>query len=352
LFFLLLLPSIVLTIKDDPANLRQQISAYLSGPFALLICAWFFSHLKLTRKQLRHMFLALIGPLIGVATVTLFGTLTRSDISFSAASNVATSGGFGPNQVSAALGLGVLLALFFVLDDGVTRNFKVLMFGVMMFLAVQSALTFSRGGLYNATGAAVLGSLYLIKDTRARVKFLFVAALCFVIANYVLLPYLDSFTGGTLSARFQSIDLTNRGDIAQSDLQLWLDHPVLGVGPGEAASYRESGAAPHTEFSRLLAEHGLFGFAAILLMLTAGARNLKRTRTAKNKAAVVSVMSWSVLFMLNAAMRLVAPSFMFGLAFATFLSAETNLNFAKVRKHKIIYKPVNVRQSAFEGDKA
>ena len=55
--------------------------------------------------------------------------------------------------------------------------------------------------------------------------------------------------------------------ILLADLELWARNPILGVGPGMAAWGREeildARISAHTEFSRLLAEHGLFGAAAL-----------------------------------------------------------------------------------------
>jgi hypothetical protein len=55
-------------------------------------------------------------PAVSIAALALFGILTNPDITFNTESNFATSGGFGPNQVSSMLGLGALSLLFFLGD--------------------------------------------------------------------------------------------------------------------------------------------------------------------------------------------------------------------------------------------
>jgi O-antigen ligase len=328
-YFLLLLPSAALTISEnDWTDARMMLSFNLAGPLALMVSTWFFSHIKLSQEQLQSLFLTLVCPLISVASVTLFGTISNSDIRFTGESNLATSGGFGPNQVSASLGLGVFVALFCILRFKISSGLKILLFGAMCFLAVQSALTFSRGGLYNAAGAILIGSFYLLRDARARIQFI-LAAVLILAAVFIILPRLDNFTGGTLSSRFEDASLTNRGDIIWLDLQIWADHPILGVGPGLAKEYRQDlglRASAHTEFTRLLAEHGTLGFAAILALIFTIVSNMKRVRTVKDKATVAATMGWSLLFMLNAGMRLVAPAFIFGLSFTNLVPAKNPRN--------------------------
>jgi O-antigen ligase len=313
-YIVLLIPSSMLTFMElDLNEARKAISFNLSGPLALMVCAWFFYNLRLTHEQLRRIFLSMIGPLVAVGTVTLFGVVTNENLTFSGSSNLATSGGFGPNQVSAALGMGALVAFLCVLDKTTSWLMRAFAFVFMVFLAVQCALTFSRGGLYNAVGASVFASFYLMRDSRSRTTLILVGVVVFVIGRYVVLPQLSEFTGGAIEARFQNIDLTKRDRFVQANLEQWLNSPILGVGPGQ------SWVMAHTEFTRLLAEHGILGLAAILLLLILGAKNVIRVRDPRSKAIVVALISWSFLFMLNAGMRLVGPSFMVGLTCLTLL---------------------------------
>ena len=324
LYFLLLLPSVLLTLmKEAPADARLMISGSISGPLALMTSAWFFSRVKLSTAQLRKMFLLLIGPVIGVAAIATFSAMTTSNITFGNESNLAASGGFGPNQVSAALGLGALLALLYVLTDKGGWVFKALMLGVTLWLATQSALTFSRGGLYTAAGGAALAIVYLARDERARVKIFLIAVLLFVVASCVILPVLEAFTGGALSERFQNTSTTGRDVIAMDDLRIWSENPIFGIGPGESkaehALYFRVTAA-HTEYTRLLAEHGLFGLAAALLLFVMGAQrfgHIRRIPNIRAKAMIAPMVIWALLYMIDKAMRLVAPSFTFGLCFVT-----------------------------------
>src|SRR5690606_11953405 len=106
-------------------------------------------------------------------------------------------------------------------------------------------------------------------------------------------------------------------------LQVWAEHPLFGVGPGVAVEARKpliGPAAAHTELTRLPAEHGIFGVVALFLLLLMAVRNIKRAQTPANKGIVAALIIWVFFFMLNSAIRLAAPAFLFGLTFITLLS--------------------------------
>ncbi|MEM1553186.1 MAG: O-antigen ligase family protein [Candidatus Bathyarchaeia archaeon] len=323
IYFLLLLPSAVLTVTALPFNLaRMDLSYNLSGPFALMVCSWFFANLELTREDFHRLWRTALGPIVGIASIALYSTLTATEIYFTDASNFVTSGGFGPNQVASALGLGALFAFLYILTEEKHKHFKAMMFVLMLFLASQSALTFSRGGLWIATISGLVVFLYLVRDKRARFRALSVAILSFAIGQYVLLPQLDAFTGGALSTRFRNLSPTNRDLLMRADLAIFKEYPFLGVGPGMAFYHRRAvvgvRASAHTEITRLLAEHGLFGLVALFLLLTMGWKNFQRERSMQSRGIVAGMVVWSLVYMLGNAMRTVAPSFAFGLSFAKF----------------------------------
>ena len=111
-YFCVLVPACVLTLTQmEFGEARGFLSSVMSGPFFLVISCWFFSHTKITPPQLRQLFLGIILPLLSVAFATLFFTVSTEEIQFGSESNFATSGGFGPNQVSSMLGLGAFVCL-------------------------------------------------------------------------------------------------------------------------------------------------------------------------------------------------------------------------------------------------
>ena len=345
-YFALLLPSAMLTlIALGFSDARRDLSFNLSGPFSLAVCCFFFSNLRLSVPQLQRLFLIQVAPIIGIATLALYSISTATNLTFGKNSSFEASGGWGPNQVSAGLGLGALLALLVVLVRRVNGCARALLLLAMLFLAVHSALTFSRGGLYNAVGAALFSGVYFVRDPKTRARLLVLVPLLVLTVNYLLLPQLEAITGGALSERFKNTDTTNRHQIALAELGVWADHPLLGVGPGQSRMI--AGAPAHTEMTRLVAEHGVLGLVALVLLLVEGARNLKRARTAKTKAVLAAAMSWSLVYMLNAGMRLVAPSFLFGLSFL--ILSDQEYPYRKRRRTRLQNRPPGQAPRPYSG---
>ncbi len=319
LYLLLLVPSVAFTLLEGTGDIRGLISFNLSGPLLLMVGAWFFSNVRLDLRQWRYVFVALLGPVVGIAGIALYTLLTTPNIQFNGESNFVTSGGYGPNQVSSILGLGALFTFLLLLDKSLSVRLRLVLFAIMVWLGSQSALTFSRGGIYNAAGAAVLGGLFLLRERRARLQLLLMALLVFALANYLVLPTFESFTAGAFGTRFSDTSLSGRDEIAAADLTLWLAHPLFGVGPGRADLLRVDtrlSEVAHTEYSRLLSEHGLFGLGALLCLIVMLIRNFRTARTPWEQALTVALILWSAIYMTGSAMRLAAPALLLSLAFA------------------------------------
>ena len=73
----------------------------------------------------------------------------------------------------------------------------------------------------------------------------------------------------------------------------------------------------HTEFTRLVAEHGVLGLAALGLLVLHGWRVVWRVKSPRWRAFVAAMVAFSLLYMVVNAMRLVLPAFSFSLAFAS-----------------------------------
>ena len=318
LYFALLLPSALIPLMESSFSVaREDISFNLSCPLALAISVLFFAQLDRDRLDTRKLLLAMIGPALSLAAITLHQTIV-SEVDFSQHQSLkATSGYFGANQVSATLALAALGALLVMLEEQASKGLRVLMFAVMMFLLIQSALTFSRGGLYTFSGGAIVVFLCLVTDAQKRLRLLLFGIVILALANYVVVPALDRFTDGALLTRFADTGLTGRDDLAESDLSLWREHPWLGVGPGQSMYHRDVsivGAVGHTEFTRLLAEHGAFGLGSLIVLGIMGLRAARRRTAPADKALALAGLAWSVLFMATTGMRMVAPAFMVGVA--------------------------------------
>lgn len=328
LYFGLLLPSVVPLLYDPTlTTLRKDVSFNLSGPFSLMACTWFFSRLNISRRDLCKLLVVCLAPIVAIAAMAVLGIISAEHVTFGSSSNVETSGGFGPNQVSSVLGLGVLAALLYVASGEGNLVSQIFMMLVAIFLAAQSAITFSRGGLYSTAGSVLIAILFLAGDSRKSLRFVLSIVPIAAIGAFVVWPALNNYTGGKLEARFENTKASGREEIAEGDFELWNEHPVLGVGPGQSKRERNThhGIVAHTEYTRLFAEHGTLGLAALVILLLMGVVAVSKAPTAYSKAVTASLSSWSYLYMLHAGMRLVMPAFILGLAMAR-LSADRAAN--------------------------
>lgn len=321
-YFLLLLPAAIPTLLHyEWHDARRDISFNLSGPFALMVAVVFFHKLQMNRRDVGAVFVSFLAPLLGVAGLAGHAVMSAK-IMFGQGSNELASGGFGPNQVSSAMGLGILVAFLGLMDRRVPRPVKIVYFGIILAFTMQSALTLSRSGLVIAGACVLAASLFLVRNANTRLKLVGAAIVLYVVFTFVIFPRLDAFTGGAISARFKNTNATGRDTIMWVDLQIWASHPLMGVGVGEAQMEREKYyrlIAAHNEFTRLVAEHGLFGFVAMIFLLQIAWRGFKRARDPHSQALVASMFCFSLLFMAGNGMRLAMVSYTFGLATATFL---------------------------------
>ena len=314
-YILALLPSIVVLLETYRGGLRevaQPLSFNLSGPLSLFAGVWYMSQLRLTRHDVRKLLGSMIAPLLTIAVITALTTSAASGLTFTDESSAATSGGFGPNQVSLALGLGALLSFIIAVDPEAKAWQRLGALILVPFFGVQSALTFSRGGLYSFAFAFVMAALVSWQNPNTRKWLAISTGVLTLITAILIVPRLEKFTGGALSVRFADTGPTNRDIIVREDLRLWSEHPILGLGPG-GASFQRRGQSTlaHTEYSRLLSEHGLFGVIALAALLSLCVTNVLKRQSADERALRVAAMLWSLASMLHVGMRIAAIGLVF-----------------------------------------
>jgi len=319
IYFLLLLPALFVSYGTLSGEaLRAGISFNFSGPLSLFAAVCFFANITLLPEEWKVLLLAALAPMMGITTIAARGTFLNPDIQFATESVHDASGGFGPNQVSAVLGVGALLAIHYVLNSQNRRKQWVLIL-VALFFIMQAALTFSRGGLVAAVLALAPVVFFKMRESRERGRLLIWGAILLAFCGLVLYPLLDGYTAGALTARYSIKDLNGREDLMAADVVIWGHNPVFGVGVGGSAfahmALYGQPAATHNEFTRLLAEHGLFGLAAILVIALMAAGVVMKAPTLQEKSYASSFLLWSILFSGANSMRIAAAGFIFGLAF-------------------------------------
>jgi hypothetical protein len=316
-YMLLLLPAAVIPLVylQDTTRLRKQLSFNLSGPLAITCAMCFFANLSLTRRATWRMVLLMVTPIIGTAAVTVFTTYSvpSDELVFNTESNLFTSGGFGPNQVSTTLGLGAVLLLLYLADPGLTLRRRAIVSVGLLLCTVQSAMTFSRSGIYAALGAFVPAAYFLLADRRTRARVSFIVLGGAIGAFTIAIPYMQEFTGGAISDRFSETHLSGREQLASGDMQAFRQKPVYGVGIGMSPYSHWGGALSHNEFSRVLAEHGLLGIIALFGIAAYGTHRVMLATGPLEKAFVSAMFAWCFLFMMSNGFRIAAPALTLGM---------------------------------------
>ncbi len=322
-----LLLSIPLTLQALSLDVvREEISFNLFGHLTLAVGLAFFSGLRLKQEEMEKILRSLALPITGIAFLVTYKIITAGSIIFNTESNFATSGGYGPNQVSAVLGLGALACWLLVLMLPNFNRDRIFLLLLSAAFILQAVFTFSRGGVFNFLLAAPLATFWLMRSSSRGMRAAFMGTILLGIAAFIFLPQMNAVTGGALEARYQDFETTGRTDISLLDIEIWKDHFLFGVGPGMSAYFRlpflGKLVAPHTEYSRLLAEHGLAGVWTILLLAGMAVYAFFKAPNAWAKGLVVACIIWSLAEMTHAAMRIAVISFLYVLPFAIIQKGE------------------------------
>ncbi|MFD0835512.1 O-antigen ligase family protein [Mariniflexile aquimaris] len=326
LYVLLLIPGIFVAVTEMgfETNIRKAIAFNLSGPICLGITAIFCYKRTVSFNQIKIILLALLLPLISMTIYLFLFTPNVQEVVTGTESNFMTSGGFGPNQVATVLGIGifVLATRFFMSKEQFpSRFFDLFLFGILSYRAL---ITFSRGGVLTAIIMILcfLGIYYLKVNlkTKFRIKFSLIIFLIMVVSIW---GYSSLKTSGFLEKRYANQDAagrvkedvtTGRTDLVAFEFNEFINNPFLGIGVGKVKEERlnETGveAASHNEMSRIVAEHGLLGvFAFLILLLTPLVFRLKN----KTNLFFYSFYLFWLLTINHSAMRIAAPAFIYGL---------------------------------------
>ncbi len=335
-YMVLLLPSIIGGGSYGSSDIFSNISFNLSGPFVLFVSWMYFFKRKIDKQVFERMIYNCILPLISGCFVVVAKLPELNKEAFSTDSNKLLSGGFGPNQVAVVFGFGfaiMFLAWLVKAKITISHTFDIIL---GMFFLSFAVFTFSRGGVVSGI-ASVIGGMIVMAGSGRNIKELkqvINLLLVLVLLGTITWVYLNGFTNGFLAQRYekainhdqddpnaQIINTTGRYEIANEDVEIFEKNPIFGVGPGNATAIRTGDLGKnwvaHTEFTRLLAEHGSFGIICIFLLLSSPLIAFrKQSHEGKIIMTVMIILSLSI--MLHVAMRLAVVGVIYGLAFADY----------------------------------
>jgi O-antigen ligase len=345
LMLLLIIPAAFLSVNKNVHDLRTMILFNASGPLSLLFAGFYFYKRPIFETDyFRQLRFAVLPAFTIVAGLTILASLAGMEFT-SVQSNSDSTGGFGPNQVSTALGWFILLVMLFKINGRNITPYNWLDWMLLFYLVLRALITFSRGGVMGSA-LALIGAIavlfFTFESFRVKVKkafpFVFLGLVFFVgvfiyanslTNNYLLYRYQGKDTAEVVTGRKQgnSSLLTGRDKLMAADFNTFLDHPLLGVGYGMGASYRTKyygrSAASHTEYTRFLSEHGFLGLLFMLVgMIFVPIAFFNKTRDPVTRCFFIAFYLLSMFTMFHAAMRMALPGIVFGAAFMRIIPTQ------------------------------
>lgn len=335
LFLILLIPGIIISVLslDFETDIRKAIAFNISGPVCLGVCSIYCFQRKISFDRLKDVLGAFSLPLIAIVVYLFLYTPSVRDVVTGTQSNFETSGGFGPNQVSTILGLGIFVFFVQLLLNSKSRVLQIVNAGFVMVFAFRGIVTFSRGGVMTAIVMIflLLTVLYFQANLNTKPKIGVIIIVSFL-AGLGVWGYSSIQTGGLINKRYANQDargrekntqLSGREGLIVSELQMFLDNPIFGVGVGRNKEIRkkETGivSASHNEITRMLAEHGSLGLLDLMILFFTPMILFANDR---QNILALSFLAFWLLTINHAAMRLAAPAFVYALSLLKVYTVE------------------------------
>lgn len=337
LFLILLVPSIVLSTVtlNFETNIRKVIAFNISGPVCLGISAIYCYQRKISFSRIKEILTLFCYPLIAIVIYLVLYTPSIKDVVTNTQSNFETSGGFGPNQMSTILGFGIFVFFVQLILNSPTFKLQIINASLLIVFAFRGLVTFSRGGLMTGVMMVLLliVILYFQSNNKGKLK-IGVLMVFIIIASLGVWTYSTLQTSGLINKRYANEDargrekkskLSGREAIIETEINMFLENPIFGVGVGKNKEYREETtgiiAASHNEISRMMAEHGSLGIVCLLILIITPL--LLYLNNHKN-IFVLSCIAFWIMTINHAAMRIAAPAFVYALSLLKVYSDEEN----------------------------
>lgn len=331
------------TLSFD-ANFRTNIAFVLSGPVCLGIAALFCYDRKVTKTELLEIIKYIALPCIAMTVYLFLYNPTIKDTLSGTASNAATSGGFGPNQVSTALGLGMfamVVRLFLQSPNLFIKIVNLVILGAMTFRAI---VTFSRGGVFAAAIVVIafMATIYLRSTRRNRQQMIGITVLL-SIALVITWTISSNQTMGLIDKRYanenaQGIEksdiTTGRLDLFMEEIDGFINSPFLGIGASRVKDVRvEAGIGhlpSHNEIGRLLSEHGILGLVIIVILLIKPLAY--RTKHKGNFLFYAFYCFWFATIN-HSGMRIAAPALLYAFCLLTVINDAPAIHRKQLKKY-------------------
>jgi hypothetical protein len=348
LYLLLLVPSIFVasTTLSFDANFRTNISFVLSGPVCLGVATLFCYDKKVSIEQINKVLLCILLPIISHTIYIFFYNPSVKEVLSGTGSNRSASGGWGANQVSTILGLGMFILVVRLFTKSPTLGLKILNIVLFSAIAYRAVVTFSRGGVFTAI-LAILAFIvvYYARVSRKKRNDIIILFTVFSFVSVATWVYSSNQTDGYIDLRYANKDhlgreksdiTTGRGELFLGELAGFIESPFFGIGSSRAKDERieieGQGVTSHSEVSRTLAEHGIFGIIILLILII---KPLDfRTRNKKNYFFYAFLCFWFATIN-HSSMRLATPAFIYALALLNITNEKSPVHRKQLKEQNI-----------------
>jgi len=338
IYLFLLMPGILFSAMNlnYDTNIRTAIAFNLSGPITVGIVGIYCFFRKISAKRIHHIFLAVLLPIITLTFYLFLFTPSIRDSLSGTASNVAASGGFGPNQVATIMGLGAII-LFIRLFSIQSRFINIIDLILLSFVCYRGLVTFSRGGMISALICCIafLIVFFYKSDALTKAKLMpRIIGIAFALIFTWLFTSVQTY--GLLNMRYSNQDAagrvkeditTGRAELIATEMDAFFNAPLTGIGIGKIKEFREEAtgvsAATHNELSRLLSEHGVPGLIALIILVFSPLIYWLFYRP--NVYFFAFYFFW-LLTISHSSMRLAAPGFIYGLCLLYIIHEKNTLH--------------------------
>ena len=271
-FLLLLFAQMILTIPFAVwrgGAFNMVFSSFSKGVIVALLVSMLVTRLPQLRKLI-------FVQAASVAFMTLISIAVHNTDHVGRLSGI--SGGVFENPNDLAINIAINLPFTFAFFLR-ARGLKKTVWGVAMLVMLYGVmLTYSRSG-FLALAIAIVICLWEFGVKGRRLYLLFAAGL--------LLVGITAFAPENYAARLQSIFMggvsgsNDRGSaearkqLLEGSLQVMMEHPLVGVGPGNFQVVNGVWRVAHNTYSEMGAEAGVPALILFLLVLLAGYQNLR-----------------------------------------------------------------------------
>ena len=339
IFIILLVPGIFLGIQNlsHTTEIRKAILFNISGPISLAIFSLYAYGKTITLSHIKNILFLLMLPLVSVLVLIILRVPSVREVITGTASNFETSGGFGPNQVATMLGLSMFCCIVLFMLNELSKKMAILMLVLATIFAFRGLVTFSRGGMITGIIMVLIFvvQLYFKLNATGKTKIILISSI-FALFAFSVWSFTSIKTDGLIVNRYANQDamgrikldnLGGREIIFKTEINMFLESPFSGMGVGVNKQYREQTtgivAASHNEFTRLMAEHGIIGLLALLILLVMPFINKFENH---QNIFLWSFFTFWLLTVNHSAMRLAAPSFIYALSLLNIIITPNNLS--------------------------